>query len=94
MYTVTTCSNRQAIPRILLLCKKVLDLPFPAVATTHLKGLKFLETELIVKLNVLFADVVRTLSTFTTPKKFKRFLVVVMSKTMGAEFKNMGHYER
>ena len=34
---------------LLLLFKKVLDLPFPAVATIHLKGLIFLETELIVK---------------------------------------------
>ena len=33
------------------------------------EGLIFLETELIVKLNFLLADVVRTLSAFTTPKK-------------------------
>ncbi|KAL5493871.1 hypothetical protein EMCRGX_G015105 [Ephydatia muelleri] len=53
-------SNRQAPSNILLLLllyKKVLDLPFPAVATIHLKGLIFLETELIVKLNFLLADV-------------------------------------
>ena len=42
---------------LLLLYKKVLDLLFPAVATIHLKGLIFLETELIVKLNLLLAEV-------------------------------------
>ena len=52
---------------LLLLYKEALDLPFPAVATIHLK---VLETGLIVKLFFfLLADVVRTLSAFTTPKK-------------------------
>ena len=41
---------------LLLLYKKVLDLHFPAVATTHLKRLIFLETELIVKLNFLLGE--------------------------------------
>ena len=93
---VYACSNRHALARILqllLLCKIVLDLPISEVDTTHLKGLISLETELILRLNVLLADVVRTVSTFTTPKKFMHFLVV-KSKNVGAEFMNMGHYER
>ena len=78
----------RSLARILLL---LLLYTFSGSCYNTSEGLIFLETRLIVKLNFLLADVVRTLSTFTTPKKFKS---IVKSKNVGVEFINMEHYER